>query len=207
MNAPNYPPEPWDLRGHGYIALWLVPTRALPALPAGVTPVSLLGRCLVATAFVDYLPGGLLPYHELLVAPLVRQGARVGVSITDIWVDSAASRAGGRELWGIPKEMAEFDLTHGSSFHGSARVGDTVLASADGTRGKGGARPPFPVLGSTFQTLAGALARTPLRAGGRIHLARATWHVAGPLEWLRPYRPFLTVATTDFTLRFGSKKQ
>lgn len=202
MNA-EYPPEPWDLKGHGYIALWLVPTRVLPALPAGVTPVSLLGRSLVATAFVDYLPGGLLPYHELLVAPLVRRDVRAGISITDIWVDSAASRAGGRELWGIPKEMAEFDLTHGPSFHGTARVDGVEVASADGSRGRRGVRPPFPVLGSTLQTLAGGLARTPLRAGGRIHLARAKWRVDGPLEWLRPYRPFLTVAATDFTLRFG----
>lgn len=205
MNV-EYPPEPWDLQGHGYIALWLVPTRALPALPAGVTPVSLLGRSIVATAFVDYLPGGLLPYHEFLVAPLVRHGARVGISITDIWVDSKASRAGGRELWGIPKEMAEFDLAHGPVFHGTARVDGVAVASADGRRGQRGVRPPFPVLGSTLQTLAGDLARTPLRAGGRLHLARASWNVDGPLEWLRPYRPFLTVATTDFTLRFGPRR-
>ncbi|WP_308431733.1 acetoacetate decarboxylase family protein [Amycolatopsis acidiphila] len=63
-------------------------------------PVTVLGRAVVATAFVDYLPGGLLPYHELLAAVVVRRGRRLGLTITDIWVDSPASRAGGRELWG-----------------------------------------------------------------------------------------------------------
>jgi hypothetical protein len=205
VNTPEYPPEPWDLCGHGYVSLWLVPRRVLPELPAGVRPISLFGRAVVATTFVDYLPGGLLPYHELLVATLVRQGVRPGVSITDIWVDSAASRAGGRELWGIPKEMAEFDVTHEPSFHGSARAGGTLLAEASVRRGRAGFRLPFPLRGATLQTLHGTLARTPLRATGRVHSARASWRVGGPLSWLRPYRPLLTVAAVDFDLRFGPR--
>ena len=32
------------------------------------------------------------------------------MSITDIWVDSPASVAGGRELWAIPKGLCDFDL-------------------------------------------------------------------------------------------------
>lgn len=206
MSSVPYPPEPWDLRGHGYISLFRVRTRDLPALPPGVRPVSLLGRSLVAAAFVDYLPGGLLPYHELLVAPLVRVGARPGISITDIWVDSAASLAGGRALWGIPKDMAEFDLSHSPAFHGTAKVGSTVVAAAEGRRRDRGLRLPFPVLGTTLQALDGELARTPLRAGGRVHLASTTWEFDGRLAWLRPYRPFLTVAATDFTLRFGPRR-
>jgi acetoacetate decarboxylase len=206
MSDVPYPPEPWDLRGHGYISLWLVHTHALPTLPPGVKPVSLLGRSLVTTAFVDYLPGGLLPYHEVLVAPLVRLGARPGISITDIWVDSTTSLAGGRELWGIPKDLADFDLAHEPTFHGTAKVGSTVVATAAGRRGTRGVRLPFPLAGTTLQALGDGLARTPLRAGGRIHLARTTWEVDGPLAWLRPYRPFLTLAATDFTLRFGPRR-
>jgi hypothetical protein len=201
----SYPPEPWDLRGLGYISLWLVPAAVLPALPRGVVPLSLFGRAVVATAFVDYAPGGLLAYHELLVAPLVRRGARPGLSITDIWVDSAASLAGGRALWGIPKDMAEFELTHEPAFHGTATVDGTRVAEASVVRGRRGLRLPFPVRSTTFQTLDGALARTPLRSTGRLHLAKATWHVDGPLTWLRPYRPFLSVAAADFGLRFGPR--
>lgn len=205
MNAPErpddkvtYPPEPWDLKGLGYVALWLVPTRALPALPPGVRPVSLFGRSVVATGFVDYQPGGLLPYHEFLAAPLVRHGATIGLSITDIWVDSAASRAGGRELWGIPKELADFEIT--PSGHCVARVDGELVAEARVTPRRGGLRSPFPLRGTIWQTLNAALARTPLRATGRVHLAKGSWRVAG---WLRPYRPFLTIAAVDFGLRFG----
>lgn len=107
---------------------------------------------------------------------------------------------------GHPKEPADFDLAHEPSFHGTAKVGSTVVATADARRGARGMRLPFPVVGTTLQALDGGLARTPLRAGGRLHRARATWTVAGPLAWLRPYRPFLTVAATDFTLRFGPRR-
>lgn len=34
---------------------------------------------------------------------------------THMWVDSPESRAGGRELWGYPKERAEFELAIGSA--------------------------------------------------------------------------------------------
>jgi hypothetical protein len=202
----SYPPEPWDLKGLGYVSLWLVPARALPALPPGVRPISLLGKAVVATAFVDYLPGGLLPYHELLVAPLVRHGVRPGLSITDIWVDSPASRAGGRELWGIPKELAEFELTHEPVFHGTARVDGTLAADVTVHKKNARARLPFPLRGTTLQTLNDALASTPLRATGKVRLASASWHVDGPLWWLRPYRPFLTIAAEDFGLRFGPRR-
>jgi hypothetical protein len=128
-------------------------------------------------------------------------------SPTDIWVDSAVSLAGGRELWGIPKEMADLDLAHEPTFRGTAKVGSTVVASADARRGVRSVRLPFPVVGTALQALDGALARTPLRAGGHIHLARSRWELDGPLAWLRPYRPFLTVAATDFTLRFGPRRR
>jgi hypothetical protein len=212
MTAPRreetaYPPEPWDLEGAGYVSLWLVPSRILPALPEGVRPVSLFGKAVVATGFVDYRPGGLMAYHELLVALLVRHGATPGLSITDIWVDSAASRAGGRELWGIPKEMAGFTMSHEPAFHGTARVDGEVVAEARVSPHRAGLRLPFPLRGTTWQTLDAALARTPLRATGRVHLARGDWRVGGPLAWLRPYRPFLTIAAKDFGLRFGPRRR
>ncbi len=210
MNAPRrqetaYPPEPWDLRGLGYVALWLVPTRVLPALPDGVRPVSVLGKSVVATGFVDYQPGGLLPYHEFLAAPLVYRGVVPGLSITDIWVDSAVSKAGGRALWGIPKDMAEFEMTHEPVFHGTARVHGEVVAEARVKAGSAGLRLPIPLRGTIWQTLNDALARTPLRATGRVHLARGNWRVGGPLGWLSPYRPFVTIAAVDFGLRFGPR--
>ncbi|SFI97928.1 Acetoacetate decarboxylase (ADC) [Amycolatopsis sacchari] len=203
----DYPPEPWDLRGHGYVSLWLVPAGVVPSLPPGVRPVTLFGRAVVATAFVDYLPGGLLPYHELLAAVAVRQGGRFGLTITDIWVDSPASREGGRELWGIPKELAEFAVRHEPSFTGGATADGALLAEARVGGLSPGLKLPFPVRGTVLQALRGAVAQTPVRAAGTVHLGVGTWRVGGALGWLRGRRPFLTVAARDFTMRFGPRRR
>ena len=51
-----------------------------------------------------------MSYRELLVAVAGRVGARgAPAHLLAIWVDSPASRDGGRELWGIPKGLATFD--------------------------------------------------------------------------------------------------
>jgi hypothetical protein len=97
-----------------HVWIWSLPAAQLPRLPDGlaaaVRPVTIGGRGLVGTAWVEYEPGGVLQYREVLSAVLVRQGARPMVSIIDIWVDSPASRDGGRELWGIPKVLAELEI-------------------------------------------------------------------------------------------------
>lgn len=197
----GYPPEPWNLRARACVSLWAVDQGRLPALPAGVRPLALRGRAVVSTAFVDYLPGGVLAYRELLAAVAVRGGTRPGVSITHIWVDSAASRAGGRELWGIPKEMAQFELV--GDFTATARVGGEVVASVRCAGLPPGL--PVPARTSTWQELGGALVRTPLRANGKVRPVRATWHLAGPLAWLTGARPLASVAATDVRMRFGPR--
>jgi Acetoacetate decarboxylase (ADC) len=204
--ALDYPPEPWDLRGHGYVSVWLVPPSALPGLPAGVTSLRVAGRAVVATAWVDYLPGGLLPYRELLAAVLVRRGRGVGASITDIWVDSPASLAGGRALWGIPKDLADFDMAHRPDFTATATVGGELVAQARFRQAPVGL--PVPARGSIVQTLRGETAVTPIRVRGRVAPARSGWRIAadGPLGWLAPYPPVANLTITDFRMRFGPRK-
>jgi hypothetical protein len=199
MDSMDYPPEPWDLHGHGYVSIWRVPAADLPPLPAGLTPVTLFGKAMVGTAFVDYLPGSMVAYHELLAAVLVRRGRRLGVTITHIWVDNPVSKAGARAMWGIPKELAEFELTHEPSFSGVAKA----LASA-----RFWPRPPalrLPARMTVVQTLHGALRSTPVRATARLGLARATWELVsdGSLSWLRSGRPMVSVAIRDFRMSFG----
>ncbi|MEV8439619.1 acetoacetate decarboxylase family protein [Actinosynnema sp. NPDC051121] len=196
----TYPPEPWHLHGRACVSVWLVRSTALPPLP--VRPVTVFGRAVVGTAFVRYRPPG-LAYHEVLAAVLVRRGLRFGVSITRIWVDSPASRAGGRELWGIPKELAEFgwdaDLT------ASARDEHGPIASVRARSPRFGVRLPAAV--STWQAFGDGLARTPLRATGRVTPVRARWHVdpSGPLAWLLPHRPLVSVAVDRLRMTFGRR--
>jgi len=94
---------------HG--SMWLTAFRLREAAderhPAGTYGVAL----------VSYEEPSPLTYHELLVARTVKNAAGKGaVTITDIWVDSPASQAGGRELWAIPKDLCDFDLE--TSFRG-----------------------------------------------------------------------------------------
>ncbi|MEU4743314.1 acetoacetate decarboxylase family protein [Actinosynnema sp. NPDC023658] len=196
----DFPPEPWVLHGRACVSAWLVPATALPPLP--VRPVTVAGRALVGTAFVDYRPPG-LAYHEVLAAVLVRRGFRIGVSIARIWVDSPVSLAGGRALWGIPKEVADFEW--GDDLAASARDSQGPIASVRVRASRFGVR--LPVAVSTWQAFGDGLARTPLRATGRVSPARAAWDIApdGPLAWLLPHRPLLGVAVDRLRMRFGPR--
>src|SRR3954454_8778329 len=95
-----YPAAPWTMVGQ----LWL----SIFKLGADVDELRTAG--VYGAAFVSYEPGSPLTYSELLVARLVPVEGQRGrrVSITDIWVDSPASVAGGRELWAIPKGLCDF---------------------------------------------------------------------------------------------------
>jgi hypothetical protein len=126
----SYPEEPWHLAGQMYLSLWLVPERELPPVADGTRPVTVAGRGAVGAAWVVYENDSVLRYNELLRAVLVRDGRRPRVCITDIWVDSAASMAGGRELWGIPKEMADFDIDRTAGLRAGAATEKDVLATA-----------------------------------------------------------------------------
>ena len=195
----GYPPEPWDLTGVGHITLWRVPVDDLPALPAAATPLTVRGTALAATAFVSYDDRGLMAYDELLAGVLVRLGRRVGLSITDIWVDSESSMLGGRALWGIPKELATFGPL-------TAETAAGPIASASFTPRRVGFPVPRLLRGSTIQTLGGRTVASPIRAGGRVRTAEATWSLPadGPLAWLRAGRPVTSVIAEDFSMRFGS---
>lgn len=102
-----YPPPPWHMHGSLWLSAFKLREDADERHPAGTYGVAL----------VSYEEPSPLTYHELLVARTTKNRAGKGaVTITDIWVDSAASQAGGRELWAIPKELCDFDME--SSFRG-----------------------------------------------------------------------------------------
>ncbi|MFG2041000.1 acetoacetate decarboxylase family protein [Dactylosporangium sp. NPDC048998] len=200
-----YPAEPWSLRGRMYVSVWALPVADLPELPpelAGVVRVVGFGRwAVVGTAWVDYRPGGDMSYRELLSAVLVRAGLRPRVTVTHIWVDSPGSRDGGRALWGIPKELAEFELT---GERAAAATGAGPIAAADLRRRRPALR--LPVGFRVTQALAGAAKTTPVRATARCGPARVAWTIEpdGPLRFLAGRRPLLSMVADDFRMRFGA---
>ncbi|GAA2047743.1 acetoacetate decarboxylase family protein [Williamsia deligens] len=95
------------------------------------------GRALCAIVFVDYVDGDLGPYNEFGVCFLVhhhRPGAgasgmrallrgEVCAYIHRLPVDGDFTLAAGREIWGFPKTLADFDCRHRSVRpHGSVRA-------------------------------------------------------------------------------------
>jgi hypothetical protein len=191
-----YPPQPWHLVADAHLSIWRVPARDVH--PGAL---SVAGYTTVFTAWIAYRAPGQLSYHELLAAVPVR-GKRTTCTITQIWVDSEVSLAGGRELWAIPKDLAALrftDRTH------TAATGDDWIATAAFTP-----RPGSPLaLPSRFDVLQdrdGTPVRTPVGAKIRPRLAAADWSVnaRGPLAYLAGRRPFLSLALPGSELRFGA---
>lgn len=202
-----YPPEPWHLKGQLLMSIWAVPAGVALAAgdpPPGTRPITVAGRCLTACVWLRYEHGGVLEYDEVLSAVLVRLGRRIMVWIPHIWVDSPVSMAGGRELWGLPKQLAVFD-PHSGDRYGAAQSSDGVgIASARlgrlvGLPGR------WPVSYDVVQTMDGAAKVSPVRFKGRLQLLRGRWTFTpdGPLAHFSRRRTLLNIGLRDFDLQFG----
>jgi hypothetical protein len=113
----TYPPAPWNLKGYAFQTLQLVDIeQASKFIPSELEIVSLLpGKTLGSIYISAYERGSLLKYNELIVVPgFVGYQGKFGGWISHIYVDNPDSVAGGREIWGLPKEMAEFSWSNGS---------------------------------------------------------------------------------------------
>lgn len=125
---PAYPPPPWRLHGHAVQTVQLVDSvQARRFVPPALSIVRVLpGRTLGGVYLASYQTGSVLEYHELIVvAALVRAGRRIGVWISHIYVDEPRSVAGGREIWGLPKELATFEWERGAG--AAAQPGHVVV--------------------------------------------------------------------------------
>ena len=201
-----YPPAPWHMVGQLWLGLFKVSEPVDELRSAG----------LYGAAFVSYEPGSPLTYSELLVARLVPapDGKGSRVSITDIWVDSPASVAGGRELWAIPKGLCDFELETErrgplSTTEWSASFGRRPIASARVHRRVEGDAPD-PVQGHAPGSPASRTptARTaPPYSRARRRRCRAagtgTSPPDGPLGWLRGARQLASFRQADFRMSFG----
>lgn len=209
-NGLTYPPEPWDLLATAHLSFWWVNRAELRPLPAGVRPLLPFGRTLVGAAFIVYRPGGVLAYRELAALAVVRSGLRLALTITDIWVDSAASALGGRELWGIPKELAAFDVSENGRFEASARPSASAPAALPVASLRFEPQNPLPALPPlrlyTAQDRRGELKLTRLRLRGRLSTGHATWSFdpTGRLGYLPRESPAISLRIDDAVVRFGS---
>jgi hypothetical protein len=195
-----YPPAPWRMHGQLWLSLFRVRAGDHPDREPGVYGVAL----------VSYEDPSPLTYSELLVArPLEKK-----VNITDIWVDSADSRDGGRDLWAIPKGLCDFTRrTEGNRIQHTSwetSLDGTPIASARFTDvSRATFRAPFK--GATLQTRpeghpqAGDEVVAHLSGSAKTLPARGSWTFRpdGPLGWLAGKRSLGSARMTDFTMSFG----
>jgi hypothetical protein len=198
----TYPPEPWALCGQLHTSVFRVPLADLPVEPPpGWKPVRLGRYAIVGTAWVSYEPPGVLSYRELMATVLVRRGRRVVPTIIAIWVDSEASRDGGRALWGIPKDLADFRFN--AATFAAERDGRSIATGSERRRWRLPRR--WPVRFAIVQTLAGAAKISPVRVRAAVEVSSATFAAAvdGPLGFLAGRRPVVSVGLHDFRMKFG----
>jgi acetoacetate decarboxylase len=202
----DYPPPPWQLQGQAHFHVLLVRAGHLPATPDGFAPLVLGGRGLVVVGWVDYRGGSILRYRELLAAVAGRWSGGLTATVTHMWVDSPASRAGGRELWGYPKELAEFALAIDPSGRASARLPDGGGELAQGSFDALLTLPrAISVRGGTVQSRAGGLVEVKARFRFRPSLGRGSLGAApdGPLAFVNGARRLMSIGMRDFHFTFG----
>ncbi len=199
-----YPDAPWAMRGSMWLSIFRLKHDVDELRPAGI----------YGAAFVSYTEGSPLTYSELLVARSMRKDEGHGrkVTITDIWVDSPASVAGGRELWAIPKGLCDFELDAAhrgplSTTEWSATEGRTPIASASFTD-VSRLVPRVPFRGATYQPElpeGGGEKGAVLKGSAKVFPGRARWDFAagGPLAFLRDATQLATLRQSDFRLSFG----
>lgn len=114
----SYLPPPWTLKGYGLQILQIMEIDSVRALiPSEFKIISVgFGKTIGGVYLASYESGSTLEYHELIVSPaLVRYGNQWGGWISHIYVDHPDSVAGGREIWGLPKELATFEWENGNT--------------------------------------------------------------------------------------------
>lgn len=136
----SFVPAPWTLTGEAWVVPQLQRVDDVAAyLPSGCAIVAWRGWTPGGYVCVDYHTSPVGPYREIIFVPaLVRRGWRWGFHISHIYVDSAASVAGGRGNWWLPKDLLAFATKkHGSTtLFGADHEGQPIAAGVFTDKGK-----------------------------------------------------------------------
>ncbi len=181
-SAPTYPAAPWRLRGWAVQTMHMVNIDAIrPNVPKDLRIVRIGPRHTLGCVYLaKYGSGSVLEYHEMIVLPALTWGAgRLGFWVSHIYVDLPASMAGGREVWNLPKELADFSVDDGE--HGrrvTVRQDETTLATFDYQPRRSGVPMMLPL--PAFGTLNGSPRFFVGQARNRLNMTKT--HVEIPPE-------------------------
>jgi hypothetical protein len=194
-----YPPAPWRFTGQSWMGVYQV-DRDVP-LPSGLQRI--LRPRWAIVALVRYLDGT-LRYDELAVGALARRGWRVGLWVDQMWVDSLPSLWGGRHIWGLPKQLAEFTWTN-NQVHVSDQNGLIAALTVDLQPAR---LPAIWALAPYFGTLPGQWAFTVARIWahmGRSGMQIDDWSTRFPYQVKQP-TPILSLSAKPFRMTFPAPR-
>jgi hypothetical protein len=201
----SYPQAPWTLKGYAIQTLQLLDIdRVRPFIPSELNIISVWpGKTLGGVYLSYYGSGSVLEYSELIVvAGLVSYSGKFGGWVSHIYVDNSDSVAGGREIWGLPKEMVEFNWEQDKRV--TVRQGDRLLCSLNYNK------PSFAVpqkLGaSSFSCLGSDLLLFPAELEARLGLIGSKLEIPSesPFARLNIGQPLLTAYADQMRLLAGS---
>lgn len=149
-------------------------------LPADLKPV--LPPRWLALVLIRYQEGT-LRYDEFIIGALARHRLRFGIYVHHIWVNDVASLWGGRRIWGLNKQLANFEWgqseAHGDEGIHSVRISDeSGLIAHLGMNKAASHLPAIPLPAPGIGYLDGHVIYT--TATMRVRLGRPGLHV---LQW------------------------
>ncbi|GAX42405.1 hypothetical protein NIES4075_34060 [Tolypothrix sp. NIES-4075] len=203
MRYPQY--TPWMLKGYAISTVHLVDVdKVRHFIPSELNIISVLpGKTLCVVYVSHYGSGSVLEYSELIVIPaLVSYEGKFGGWVSHIYVDNSDSVAGGREIWGLPKEMAEFTWEDNKCV--TVRQSNRVLCSLDYKQQSLTWRQRLG--GSAFSTMGNDLLMFGAEFESRLGLIGSRLEVPGesPFAGINLGQPFLTVRCEEMSLQIAA---
>jgi hypothetical protein len=138
-------PAPWALTGNGLVMIYHFPAAFIRQY-GFLEPYQQQAYqgWIGAVMCIDYQHSNVGPYQELLFIPgIFRLGGRYTFSISKIWVSTYDSLWNGRKNWGIPKELAQFNLEQQANSSRIYKVGTEDRIFFEASVNSRGSQLPF----------------------------------------------------------------
>lgn len=196
----SYPQAPWILQGYAFQTLQLIDIdRVRPFVPAELDIISVFpGKTVGGVYLSKYGASSVLEYSELIIiSGLHSYKGNFGGWVSHIYVDNPDSVAGGREIWGLPKELAEFTWTENSV---TVRQENKLLCNLNYSRQSFGLQQKLGA--SAFSSQVRDLLLFPAKAEARFGLVSGKLEIPSqsPFSSLDIGQPWLTVHADQMRL-------